>query len=215
MLIFESTKNNGGFVLWGDYWTLRELHQMCFDIVDRSPQLNPEGLVMSLAYTLRKAFEGQRQSTNLEHFNDKMKLYGVEQVWPTFIVQSALLRNGLAFGPSSKLEQSMMYQIEHALEVALHAAFPLTASDILDALRKLSSYTEAATTELLGSRVSYFLSLTKAKRATELSSILSSLDKSLDSLLRQPQSRSLSGYIFDPMIYDEHSWDTVDESVKL
>lgn len=213
MLFIEKSKNNGGFILWGDYWTLREMHTLCMDAAEKSPTLDFEGLVVSLAYDLRKAYEKQREVDTASHFEEEIKVYGVEQVWPTFIVQIALLRSSLAYYDSSKLEQSIMFRLEHLFESTVHDIFKKYSGDVLAAYRKLSGVQEQQIKDLLGSRVSYFLSLTKARRISELATVLQSIDSVMDSFLRNhPHHRER---LFDPTVFDNHSWDTLSNSIKL
>ncbi|WP_339145222.1 DUF6904 family protein [Pseudoalteromonas galatheae] len=213
MLFIEKSKNNGGFVLWGDYWTLRELHTLCMDAAEKSPTLNHEGLTVSLAYDLRKAYEKQREMDTASHFDEEIKIYGVEQIWPTFIVQLALLRTALAFYDSTKLEQSLMYRLEHLFAEAVPEIFPKQSRNVLMAFTRLAGIQEQQVEGLLGSRVSYFLSLTKAKRASELANVMRSLDSVMDSFLRDhPHHRENS---FDPTVFDGHSWDTITHNTKL
>ncbi len=165
MLFIEKTKNNGGFVLWGDYWSLREMHTFCMDCAEKSPTLEYEGLLVSLAYDIRKAYEKQREIDTASHFDEKIQIYGVEQVWPTFAVQVALLRASLAFYDSTKLEQSIVYRLEHIFIEAIPEIFPKSGNQILSSFERLSGIQESQVKDLIGSRVSYFLSLTKAKKS--------------------------------------------------
>jgi hypothetical protein len=112
MLRFKLSKRNGGFVLWGDYNTLEPINSFLMDISEKSSILDDEGLIPALAYDLRKAYEGRREKDNAEVWNDNLTLYGVEQIWPLFITQIALLRTSLAFIDSGKKEQAIMYQLE-------------------------------------------------------------------------------------------------------
>ncbi len=213
MLFIEKTKNNGGFILWGDYWSLREMHTLCMDCSEKSPTLAYEGLLVSLAYDIRKAYEKQREIDTASHFDEKIQIYGVEQVWPTFAVQLALLRASLAYYDSTKLEQSLVYRLEHLFIEAIPEIFPKSSKEILLSFERLSGLQESQVKDLIGSRVSYFLSLTKAKRASELAAILKSLDKVMDDFLRgHPHLRE---HQYDPTIYDHHSWETIPNDTKL
>jgi hypothetical protein len=213
MLFIDKTKNNGGFILWGDYWTLRELHSLCMDAAEKSPTLDNEGLLAALAYDLRKAYEKQRESDTVGHFEEEMQIYGVEQVWPTFVVQLVLMRTALAFYDSNKLEQSLVYRLEYLFLDAVPAILPKVSNEVLSAFSRLSGLQEQQVSDLLGSRVSYFLSLTKAKRVTELPTILRSLDAVMDSFLKDhPHHRE---HNFDPTVFDGHSWDTLTHDIKL
>lgn len=62
MLRYELTPNNAGFILWGDSEALNELHELIHYIVDESPLIKvKDGFMLSLAYDIRKAREGNRR----------------------------------------------------------------------------------------------------------------------------------------------------------
>jgi len=176
MLEYEPTKRNGGFILWGDYSTLKPIHSLIMDVSQKSPVLNSEGLLPALAYDIRKAYEGRREQDKQTVWDDEITVYGVEQVWPTFITQVALLRTALAFAPFSKNQHGLTYLIEAFLDDMLRSVFPAQATAILRNHMDLIGQQEAQLSPLLGSRVSYFLELAPAKRRDNLSAIIASMD---------------------------------------
>lgn len=97
MLRYELTPNNAGFILWGDSEALNELHELIHYIVDESPLIKvKDGFMLSLAYDIRKAREGNRRVEQHQYDqHDTYKLYGVELLWPLVLVQSSIL-SGLA-----------------------------------------------------------------------------------------------------------------------
>jgi hypothetical protein len=123
------------------------------------------------------------------------------------------MRTALAFYDSNKLEQSLVYRLEYLFLDAVPAILPKVSNEVLSAFSRLSGLQEQQVSDLLGSRVSYFLSLTKAKRVTELPTILRSLDAVMDSFLKDhPHHRE---HNFDPTVFDGHSWDTLTHDIKL
>ncbi len=92
MLRYELTPNNAGFILWGDSEALNELHELIHYIVDESPLIKvKDGFMLSLAYDIRKAREGNRRVEQHQYDqHDTYKLYGVELLWPLVPVQSVL-----------------------------------------------------------------------------------------------------------------------------
>lgn len=84
MLRYELTPNNAGFILWGDSEALNELHELIHYIVDESPLIKvKDGFMLSLAYDIRKAREGNRRVEQHQYDqHDTYKLYGVELLWP-------------------------------------------------------------------------------------------------------------------------------------
>nr|QTX14213.1 hypothetical protein [Klebsiella pneumoniae] len=68
------------FILWGDSEALNELHELIHYIVDESPLIKvKDGFMLSLAYDIRKAREGNRRVEQHQYDqHDTYKLYGVE-----------------------------------------------------------------------------------------------------------------------------------------
>lgn len=205
----EPAKRNGGFVLWGSDADFRALHSFVMGVSEHSSVLDAEGLTIALAYDLRKAYEGQREIDRKQIGNDTLTLYGVEQVWPTFITQVALLRTGLGYCPSSKEQQGNMYLLEHFMDQAVRATFPAQAEDILDSAQRLVGTAESGIAPLLGSRVSYFLSSTATKRRNELYLLLSSLHPYYKRHHDIWVTRGVKGLI-DPKEFETRSWDDLD-----
>lgn len=214
MLQFEKSKNNGGFTLWGDYEDLKSLHSFAMDISDKSSVLEAEGLIPALAYDLRKAYEGQRKSDKTTIWNDEISIYGVEQVWPTFIMQVALLRTGLAFIDSKKFEQSQMYLLEGFLENAINTIFPKQSHHILACYSSLVGTPEKFITNVIGSRTSYFMSLNANERRIQLAEILQSMKPMWERRFEIFGSERM-GVILSPKHFANHSWETVCDLEEL
>ena len=89
------------------------------DVAEKSPILDSEGMTIALAYDLRKAYEHQRKHKKIKLWDDQITIYGVEQIWPTFLVQIALLRTALGYIDSTRLHQSNIYLLESHLEDGL------------------------------------------------------------------------------------------------
>lgn len=209
MLQFEIAKRNGGFVLWGDYGTLKPIHSFLMDISEQSPVLHKEGLLPALAYDIRKAYEGFRKKETLEVWNDDVAIYGVEQVWPTFINQIALARSGLAFVNSSKDQQSTMYLLEAFLEDAVKNAFPKESNEILDVYNQLTSSQEQFITDVLGGRVAYFLYRDAKSRRSELIEVLKSLNPMWASIVNAIGNER-AGTKLSPKDFEGYSWESLD-----
>ncbi|WP_425498090.1 DUF6904 family protein [Klebsiella pneumoniae] len=84
MLRYELTPNNAGFILWGRFRSLNELHELIHYIVDESPLIKvKDGFMLSLAYDIRKARKVIVVLSNISMINMiHIKLYGVELLWP-------------------------------------------------------------------------------------------------------------------------------------
>ncbi|NRA72000.1 MAG: hypothetical protein HRU24_13340 [Gammaproteobacteria bacterium] len=209
MLQFDISKRNGGFILWGDYGTLKPLHSYIMDIANNSPVLDSEGIVVALAYDIRKAYEGQREKSTTTVWDDEITIYGVEQVWTTFLMQVALLRYALAFVDSSKNDQCQIYLLEDFTEQILQAAFPKESHDILAQYKQLIGIQESFIEQKLGSRSSYFLTLNKTQRKLQLAEILSSLQPMWDVITRTLDSDRKHG-VLNPDELESYSWNSMD-----
>lgn len=176
------------------------------DLAEKSPVLDGEGLTIGLAHDLRKAYENQREKEKVEVWDDTLTIYGVEQVWPTFILQVALMRSSLSFVDATKYEQSSMYRLEACLYDAFKIYLPAYAYKIIQCYEDLLGRQEAQISDIPSSRVSYFLSLTKAKRASQLAEILHSISPMFKHFPHSDNKR------LTPRDFASHSWDTLMET---
>jgi len=213
MLQYSICKRNGGFVLWGDYSTLKPIHSFVMDMAEKSPTLDSEGLLPALAYDIRKAYENQREKDTIEVWDDEITIYGVEQIWPTFLLQIALLRAAMSFVDTSKNDQSLMYSLEALLEESVRKAFPKEATEILSAYQSLQGVQEQQVAELLGSRVSYFLNLGAKERRTQLHELLRSMDTMWERMYSIVGNGRMS-YSFTPKELSMFSWDSLDQMTE-
>lgn len=180
MLQFDLTKRHAGIVLWGDRWSLRAVHDLVHKVNEESPLVqNKEGFLLGLAYDVRKAYEGQREKAVREHFEDRCPIYGVQILWPVIIAQVAVLRAGMAFMPTDRMDQSVMYELEHLVDRAVREASPAKAEGILVQMKRLGAAHEHVE-EVIDSRCGYFVSLPPKQRVTQLAMLLASLDSMYD-----------------------------------
>ncbi|CAM2198531.1 transposase (plasmid) [Paraburkholderia kururiensis] len=176
MLQFDLTKRHAGIVLWGDTWSLRAVHDLVHKVNEESPVVqNKEGFLLGLAYDVRKAYEGQREKAVREYFEDRCPIYGVQILWPVVIAQVALLRAGMAFIPTDRMDQSVMYELEHLVDRAVREATPAGADEILEQMKRLGE-AHAHVETVIDSRCGYFVSLPPKQRVTQLAMLLASLD---------------------------------------
>lgn len=84
MLSYRLLKNHAGILLIGDYTSLRWLHEVVHDVNERSPLVREkEGMFLSLAYDVRKAYERQREIIlPPPHYDEMGVRYGVQILWP-------------------------------------------------------------------------------------------------------------------------------------
>ncbi|MDK2126704.1 DUF6904 family protein [Parachitinimonas caeni] len=177
MLNARLNRHHTGLTLWGDGYSLRQLHGLVHSLVEQSALIeDKEGYVLGLAYDLRKAYEGQRQREVLDvGLDDRLTIYGVEILWPYILLQTGQLRQALADLPSSKLDQALLYQLEHAVESALRQVVPATAEDILQTVRQIAVSPYPQLEDALHSRCAYFVGLSPRQRLSKLHRVIETL----------------------------------------
>lgn len=190
MLNYSLTPCHAGIELYGDYDSLRVLHVFLHKLIENSPYIeDSEGFITSFAYEVRKAYEGKRTTHPVgEPDPESAVIYSTKFLWPVMLLQTAMLRYAMSFITASKLDQAVMYQLEHVVESALYEASPSHAPIIL----KWTSSTVAGSgyahvADKLDSRCIYFLQLKPQMRFRELAKIIFSLDWGYDSFSFAPR----------------------------
>jgi len=179
MLDFDLTPHQTGMALWGDHATLERLHRFIHRVVEESPVIeDKEGFVLGLAYDVRKAFERQRHERWRGPTGDRnrCRIYGVEILWPLLLIQTGMLRHAIGFMSSDKLDQAIIYELEHVVESALRAAAPSTAEAILHATRRACTATYSHLDAVLEGRCVYFIELPASERLVMLAKVMDTLD---------------------------------------
>jgi hypothetical protein len=180
LLNYNLTPKRAGIVLWGDFVTLRRLHEFIFRVIDNSHLIkNKESFVLGLAYDVRKAYESQRRkSLSDEAFDqeDRCMRYGVEILWPVLFAQVGQLRHAMAFMSTNKLDQSIMFELEFVIESAVHEAMPAAADQIIEQIQHVGSWPHAHIHEVISSRAHYFTLLTPRERLKALPTLMRTLD---------------------------------------
>jgi hypothetical protein len=78
--------------------------------------------LLGLAYDVRKAFERQRDIIKPpRHAADVGVRYGVNVLWPVYLVQVRLLREAMGFMPTDERDQGLAFLLEHATLAGLKA----------------------------------------------------------------------------------------------
>lgn len=176
MLQFELTKKNAGVTIWGDTWELRAVYEFIHKIIDENPSLkDKESFVLSLAYEIRHAFDGMRKKDVRERSEDACPIYGFEVLWPEFVAQIGILRASMAFIPSNKNDQSIMFSLEYLVEIASQAAMPGSYNQIMYEMTRIGIAHEHVH-KVIESRCKYFVGLSTRERLKKLPMILASLD---------------------------------------
>lgn len=119
MLLGDSTKYGAGFRLIGDYLDLRDLYETIHHFASEGGPIPPRQgeFVMGLAYDVRHAFQGDRDTESIEN----SMYFAVDILWPVFLVQVAMLRAIAAYIPTTKSHQATLYRTEACIEEALNA----------------------------------------------------------------------------------------------
>lgn len=178
MLEFRQTPNHAGLALWGDFDTLRRLHEFIHRVVEQSCVISDkEGFVLSLAFDVRKAYSGQRmEEFRGDSANERYRIYGVDILWPVLIAQVGVLRQALAFVPTNKLDQAIMFELEYHLETAIRQAMPDTADEVIQWIGRIGGNSYEQTDSVLDSRCRYFIGLPSKERLPALPKLLETFD---------------------------------------
>ncbi|WAT32133.1 DUF6904 family protein [Pseudomonas sp. GXZC] len=171
-------KSNAGLVLWGDIYELKALWTFIHRVIDESALLNEEDTLLSgLAYEVRHAFDGMRHNGTREWFgDDATPIYGFDCIWPNMLIQLGLLRASLAFMSTlTRNDQAVMYGLEHTVLDGLNIMLPGASEDLYKTALMVAQEGGERANEKIHSRTSYFLTITPAKRKTELGAILDTL----------------------------------------
>lgn len=185
MLSYNLLKNNAGLLLIGDYTSFRALHEVVHDINERSPLIKDrEGLFLSFAYDVRKAYEQQREILQPpEHYDEMGVRYGVQQILPVIMLQSRMMRASLAYFDHSKMHQAMTYALEDVLENAVRHIFKADAQAIIDRWQWIN-LADPSIFELLYGRAGLFCSWSKGERRRRFLNLLESFDPMYETTYR-------------------------------
>lgn len=187
MLDFELTPHHAGLRLWGDAVGLERLYALVHRLVADSPLIeDKEGFVLGFAYDLRKAFEGQRaQLDRVDRLGHRYRLYGVEILWPVLLIQAALLRAALGGLPSNRLDQAVLYELEHVIESAARAALPAALEETLHWARRAALAPYVHLDLILDSRCLYFIETPVERRLAVLPKLMETFDLAYGMLAEQ------------------------------
>ena len=178
MLEYRLTPNHAGVALWWDFAALERLHGFIHYVVQESVYIeDKEGFVLGLAYDVRKAYSGQRSVDQRgDTKDDRCRIYGVEVLWPVLLTQVGVLRQAMAFNPTNKLDQSIMFELEHVVESAVRAATPVLADEVIHRTRSAASATYVHLDSVLDSRCRYFIALPPKQRLKMLPKVMATFD---------------------------------------
>lgn len=177
MLTYKLLKNNAGVMLMGDYMTLKSLYSVIHEINDNCPIIkDKEGIFLTMAYDIRKAYEGQRAKIKPpEGYPEIGPRFGVEALWPVLLVQSKMMRVYMGFMPTTKHQHAHAFALEAVVEGALTEAFPSEASDLIAEWNRIDPAHPWPEQKIM-SRGAIFSAWSKAERRKMLLGLIASLN---------------------------------------
>tara|TARA_R110001583_G_scaffold177643_2_gene333281 strand:- start:12533 stop:13159 length:627 start_codon:yes stop_codon:yes gene_type:complete len=155
MLAGEKTEHLAGLTIWGDAWDLRTACEVIHEIGGE------DDFIVSLAYDLRHAHQGDRLQDQAILFDDQKAVYGEQVLWPAFALQVASLRHQAGFLRTTAQQQSMLYNFEFVLETTLMRAFPDKWKKILSVAAEIAHYPDSINLNI-DTRLTYYASLNNA-----------------------------------------------------
>jgi len=213
MLEYKLTPHHAGVALWGDIATLDLLYEFIHRVVEESIYIeDKEGFVLALAYDVRKAFEGSRSQGYRSYLNDDTcRIYGVEILWPVLLVQIGVLRQAMAFISTNKLDQAIMFELEHVVESAARSAMPIVADEILNRIRCIGNSPYRYLENVLDSRCRYFIELPTKQRLKVLPKLMATFDTMYEFQVKAgisilPDTIPLSAFVNNGQEWPDFKW---------
>jgi hypothetical protein len=103
-----------------------------------------------------------------------------QQPYANQLVQSSsendILRQAMAAIPTNKLDQAIMFELEHVVESAVRAAMPVTADEVIYRVRCIGADSYMHLDSVLDSRCRYFIELPAKQRLKSLPKLLETFD---------------------------------------
>ncbi|MDF0607244.1 hypothetical protein HZU77_016660, partial [Neisseriaceae bacterium TC5R-5] len=179
MLYCQQTPNHAGLVLLGDFAALKSLHQFIHDVLRESSHIeDKQGFVRHLADDIAKALNHQHEDVYFTRHdaansptrfnNERYRSYALAILWPMLLTQVGLLRYAMAFMPTSKLDQAIMFELEHVVERGLREMIPITADEVLHCVRCIGGTAYTHLDYVVDSRCRYFIGLSASERLRRL-----------------------------------------------
>lgn len=131
MLYAIPTKRGYGVTLYGDCKDLESLHGTIHLICDENSYgvYSHKEMALSIAYEIRKAYEGKRQKIIDEERGSTY--YATNIAWPEALFYASFLRHTAGFCPTTKKDQANLYCFEYCIESALVSYDYNIGTDIL------------------------------------------------------------------------------------
>ncbi len=146
MLISEPTKQAAGIKIYGDYLDLTSFHETIHYLVGGVPIGGGESVlgefVLGLAYEVRHAFQGDRETKQFGDDDDAVTYKGFRYLWPYILPTVGLLRWSASFHPTTRNVQANLFRIEECIESALVEIDPLIGEDVFEMQSNFSGLPE-------------------------------------------------------------------------
>ena len=127
MILGTPTRHGAGMAISGDLYDLQALRDTVLALVPGGPP-EPDAMheqVYALAYDLRKAVEGQRETVRVEpDIGRTLSYLSVKVIWPVLLTQIVLLRQLASGRPTSLGMQADLYRLEATTQGALESYDP-------------------------------------------------------------------------------------------
>jgi hypothetical protein len=130
MLIGEATKYGTGIRIIGDDFDLENLYETLHSLAGEEGTIGSD-FILSFAYEVRKAFDGNREKKNYGSGKNKKIYFGFKLFWADFIVTLNLLRERAGYVITTREIQSNLYRLEAIAETTIKSYAPEIAEDIL------------------------------------------------------------------------------------
>lgn len=163
-------------MLIGDYTSLHWLHEVVHDVNERSPLvIDKEGMFLSLAYDVRKAYERQREIFEPPQHEEVGVRYGVQVLWPVLLVQQRVLRASLSYLDHTAKTQAIAYAMEAVVEEALLEDFQAHGNELIKGWKRINPL-HPDVFDRLDLAGGLFCSWTKAERKSKFLQLLISFE---------------------------------------
>ena len=175
-------------------------------VVESSAIEDKEGFILGLAYDVRKAFQGARSESHMDHGGGRCTIFGVEILWPVILVQVGILRHAMAFMPTNRLDQATMFELEHLVESAVCAAMPGTTDEVIHHMSQIGAIACHHIDTVFDSRCRYFIELPANKRLVALPKLMETFYPMYGFLAEQGATMR-SGFILpEAFVIGDYEW---------
>ena len=145
MIHILPTKRGVGVELWGTHSDLLAIYELasssCFDnyFSNDDSNENRNNVISMFSYEVRHAFQKNRQIKK-GYLESDDEYYGSKFTWVQFIFVISVLKTNIFYSESNKINISLLLQLEHYLESAMHIYDEKGASKLSFLIKEKSGY---------------------------------------------------------------------------